>query len=151
MAAAARKRAWDKEHCENPEVKKRKVQASMARSKRLETEDKDTIGGRTRQIRHLVRETFRRLGLVKRSKTFDLLCATPQQVNQTLGPKPHSGAHIDHVCPLSQAKNEAEMLRLWHYSNLQWLTQADNLSKGDKKTPRGEELCKSLLGREWID
>lgn len=41
--------------------------------------------------------------------------------------------HIDHINPLSSAKNEKEILELNHYTNLQPLLAIDNLKKGVKK------------------
>lgn len=38
--------------------------------------------------------------------------------------------HVDHIVPLATAKTENEILALFHYSNLQMLTPADNLKKG---------------------
>ena len=40
--------------------------------------------------------------------------------------------HIDHITPLSSAKDEEAMTKLCHYSNLQPLWWRDNLSKGAK-------------------
>jgi len=40
--------------------------------------------------------------------------------------------HIDHIYPLSKAKDEKHLKELCHYSNLQPLWAEDNMSKGDK-------------------
>jgi hypothetical protein len=42
------------------------------------------------------------------------------------------GWHLDHIKPLSSAKNIEEMESLCHYTNLQPLWWRDNLSKSDK-------------------
>jgi hypothetical protein len=43
-----------------------------------------------------------------------------------------SGWHIDHIVPLSSAKNEQEIIKLCHYTNLQPLWWYDNIKKGNK-------------------
>ena len=48
--------------------------------------------------------------------------------------KNHSvkGWHVDHIKPLSSAKNYEDFKKLCHYTNLQPLWAKDNLIKGDK-------------------
>jgi hypothetical protein len=40
--------------------------------------------------------------------------------------------HIDHIIPCTSAKTEEELIKLFHYTNLQPLWAFDNLSKGKK-------------------
>lgn len=40
--------------------------------------------------------------------------------------------HIDHIIPLASAKTKEELIKLNHYTNLQYLYASDNLKKNDK-------------------
>ena len=40
--------------------------------------------------------------------------------------------HIDHIVPLSSAKDEQSLFELWHYTNLRPLSAIENLKKGKK-------------------
>lgn len=52
--------------------------------------------------------------------------------------------HIDHIIPLSYAKNEDEVLKLCNYKNLQPMWVLDNLSKHNKIVLNKSELKKLL-------
>lgn len=40
--------------------------------------------------------------------------------------------HIDHIIPCASAKTEEELIKLQHYTNLQYLLPKDNMTKRDK-------------------
>jgi hypothetical protein len=44
----------------------------------------------------------------------------------------HSGWHIDHIIPLSNAKTKEDVIKLCYYTNLQPLWCEENYKKGDK-------------------
>jgi hypothetical protein len=101
--------------------------------------------------RSLIWHSLARGGYTKKSKTATILGCTYDQFMVHLGPKPCDNPVLDHVCPMAQARTEDEAIRLNHYSNFQWLTPEDNLSKSAKQTDEGLFLCRLLLGRDWID
>jgi hypothetical protein len=80
--------------------------------------------------------------ITKNNKTFEIVGCTPQQLKEHIKSQfkddmswenyGYYGWHIDHIIPLSSAKNEDELYKLCHYTNLQPLWASDNLSKGDK-------------------
>jgi hypothetical protein len=101
-------------------------------------------------LRWIIRGTLKHGGYTKRSKTTQILGADFETVQKHLGTTPEYEHHIDHICPIAQAQNEEEVLKLCHYTNLRYLPAEENLQKSDKKTPEGEEMCRKLLNREWI-
>ena len=78
----------------------------------------------------------------KKCKTFEIVGCTPQELKNYLETKfsdgmnwdNHSvnGWHIDHIIPLSSAKDEYEIYKLCHYTNLQPLWCFENLNKSNK-------------------
>ena len=94
------------------------------------------------QVRNLIRGSFSRKGSEKKKKTEELLgCTLDYFANHLLETyfenygKEWDGleeVHIDHIIPLAVAKNEEEIIKLCHYSNLQLLTAKDNLEKKDR-------------------
>lgn len=103
----------------------------------------------------------RRLGLVlqlrgvlKMGKTSDIVgCSYEELLAHLSGGEIFDSSlfHVDHICPLAQARTSEEIRKLMHYTNLQLLTASENCAKLDRRTPAGERLCKELLGREWIE
>lgn len=76
----------------------------------------------------------------KNARTFKLIGCAPSELRDHLQKqfklgmnwKNHGEWHIDHIKPLSSAKSEEEMNKLFHYSNLQPLWALENLKKRDK-------------------
>ena len=85
----------------------------------------------------------------KSSRTHELLGASYEEAVNHLGPKPEGRYDLDHICPCAQAKTEEGLIKLQYYTNLQWMEHIENIRKSYYWTPEGEELCKTLLGREW--
>lgn len=79
-------------------------------------------------------------GYKKTSKTHELLGASFEVVKKHIEKQFIEGMnwdnygvwYIDHKIPLSSAKNEEELINLFHYINLQPLWALDNLKKGAK-------------------
>jgi hypothetical protein len=76
----------------------------------------------------------------KSDKTFDIVGCSPKFLKEHLESQVLEGMtwdnrsewHIDHIIPLSSAKNDEEVYKLCHYSNLQPLWAEDNLKKSNK-------------------
>jgi hypothetical protein len=80
--------------------------------------------------------------LRKSNKTFEYLGCNPKELKTYIENKFRPGMtwdnwgingwHIDHIIPLSLAKDEDQIKKLFHYTNLQPLWAKDNLSKSNK-------------------
>jgi hypothetical protein len=79
----------------------------------------------------------------KNDKTFNIVGCTPEFLKEHLECKfinnmswdNYGEWHIDHIIPLSSSKTKEELIKLFHYTNLQPLWAFDNMSKGNKKPP----------------
>ena len=91
-------------------------------------------------IRSLVKSAIKRKGYKKNSKTFDILGCDYETFKAYFESlfKPgmtwenHGEWHIDHIYPVSKAKDEQHLLQLNHYTNLQPLWADENWAKGTK-------------------
>ncbi len=92
------------------------------------------------RVRRRMRNFLIRNNISKTNKTFDLIGCSPEFLKEHLEKQFLDGMswdnrdkwHIDHIIPLSSAKNEEEVYKLCHYTNLQPLWAEDNMLKGDK-------------------
>ena len=91
-------------------------------------------------IRSLIRKSINRKGYTKKSRTYELLGCTYEEFKKHIERQFTKGMnwgnygkwHLDHIYPVSKAKNEEELLRLNHYTNFQPLWAEENISKGNK-------------------
>jgi hypothetical protein len=77
---------------------------------------------------------------IKTNNTFYIVGCTPEELKEHIEKQftngmswenhNHSGWHIDHIIPLSSAKNDEDVIRLCHYTNLQPLWCEENYKKG---------------------
>ena len=94
-------------------------------------------------ISSLIRLSIRKQGYTKQSKTFEILGCSYEDFKQHLERQFTKGMtwdnqgewHLDHIYPVSVAKDEAELIKLNHYTNFQPMWAAENISKGNKIIP----------------
>ena len=106
----------------------------------LKRRNTDPVFKLTDNIRRRLNFFLKKEKLTKKNKTFDLVGCTPEflkehlqsQFKDGMGWDNYGSWHIDHIIPLSVAKDEKEIYRLCHYTNLQPLWAIENLSKGNK-------------------
>jgi len=94
------------------------------------------------KLKMLYRSKINKILGSKKEKTFDLIGCSPLQlkehhekqfwVGMTWEKHELFGWHIDHIIPISSAKNDEELKKLCHYTNLQPLWALDNIRKRDK-------------------
>ena len=100
----------------------------------------DSLFKLTNNTRTLIKQSFRRNGYSKNSKTFQILGCTFEEFKKHLENKFTEGMnwnnigewHLDHIYPVSLAKDEEELIKLNHYTNFQPLWAIDNIIKGNK-------------------
>jgi len=87
-----------------------------------------------------IQQSLKRNGYTKNSKTNQILGCSFEEFKQYLQIQFTKGMtwenfgewHLDHIYPVSLAKNEEELIRLNHYTNFQPLWAKDNLQKSNK-------------------
>lgn len=80
------------------------------------------------------------VGAIKRSATFDMLGYTPAQLKVHIERQflpgmswaNRSAWEVDHITPISKAKNEADVIALNQLSNLRPMWAIDNNRKGNR-------------------
>jgi hypothetical protein len=91
-------------------------------------------------LRNRIGQAITKSGYSKKSKTHEILGADFATVKSHLEATwlanygtPYNGEScaIDHIVPCAWATTEEELVKLQHYTNLQYLTPEDNLKKSD--------------------
>lgn len=94
----------------------------------------------TCSLRSRLRDVLK--GKNKSQKTMDILGCSKEELREHLEAQFTKGMswdnygkygwHIDHIIPLSSAKTEEELIKLFHYTNTQPLWSDENLKKSNK-------------------
>jgi hypothetical protein len=93
-------------------------------------------------IRSRMAQYLKQKNITKRNKTYDIVGIDINGLKKHIEEQFENGMtwenygmygwHIDHKIPLCSAANENELLKLFHYTNLQPLWAEDNLKKNGK-------------------
>jgi len=94
----------------------------------------------TCSIRSRIYLSIKKSNYTKRSKTYQILgCSFEEfknhlekQFTEGMSWQNHGEWHLDHIYPVSKAKDEEHLIKLNHYTNFQPLWAEDNLKKGNK-------------------
>jgi hypothetical protein len=106
-------------------------------------------------VRRRISRAFVQKGFTKRSKTFEIVGCSFEELKLHIEKQFVEGMswdnrskwHIDHMVPLSVAMSEDELVKLGHYSNLRPLSVKDNFEKSDSMLEEFIPLRIALLGR----
>jgi hypothetical protein len=134
------KRKWyQQDKLKNPRKNNAKNSARQSRrnSQRLK---EDPLFAMKLRLRKATSKAFYRAGYTKRSKTTEMLGCSWEEAKSHIESGFTDGMnwdnrskwHIDHIIPLASAKNEDELKKLCHYTNLQPLWGRDNIIKSNK-------------------
>lgn len=102
----------------------------------------DPIRALKEKIRHIIKNSFKRVDYSKNERTENILGCKyeyfikhiEKQFKDGMSWDNHGEWHFDHIIPISSAKTEEEVMNLNHYTNFQPLWAFDNLKKGKKLT-----------------
>lgn len=93
-------------------------------------------------VRSRIYDFLKVRNLNKNNKTFEIIGCTPNELKNHIEKKfmdgmnwdnyGYYGWHVDHIIPLDSAKNEFDIYKLCHYTNLQPLWWEINLKKGNR-------------------
>ena len=128
-----------KERMENDPIYKSKIRLRH-RNRDKERMENDPIYNFKVRLRKRIRESIKRRGYTKKSKTYDILgidfmgfrSHIENLFLEGMTWDNHGEWHYDHIIPLCSATTYEEVIKLNHYTNFQPLWAEDNLKKGSK-------------------
>ena len=139
ILARRKKYRAENKHKFYPLYKKQNILNREYRRKYFHTRMKtDPLFRLSVNIRSLIYHSLKKRGYTKKSKTFALVGLSCDELRthlETTWLKNYGSTykgeavHIDHIIPCVSAKTEEELLKLQHWTNLQYLTPCDNLVK----------------------
>jgi hypothetical protein len=141
---------WKKE---NPD--KHKEYKKRNKKKRLLIDSKYRLKN---NIASLIRDTFKKKGYKKNTQTFNILGIDYDGFMKHIEAQFTNGMNwenireweIDHIIPISIARNEEDIIKLNHHSNLRPLWVKENREKSDKILEEYKGLLYKLLGDDFV-
>ena len=121
-------------------IKKINKQRKKYSKNRRETDPLFKLNG---NIKNRILKSIKNNSYTKKSKTFEILGCTYEEFKHYLERQFTAGMswenqgewHLDHIYPVSLAKDEEELIKLNHYTNFQPLWALENIIKGNKVVP----------------
>jgi hypothetical protein len=137
---------------ENPD--KHKEHKKTNKKKRLTIDSEFRLKN---NIASLIRDSFKRKGYKKNTKTFNILGIDYQgffnhiekQFTNNMNWGNIKEWEIDHIIPISIARNVDEIIKLNHHTNLRPLWKTENRRKSDKILEEHKWLMYKLLGDNY--
>ena len=109
-------------------------------AQRKERTELDKVYAIKERVRCLIKQSLRKMNYTKKSKTFEILGCTPEEFKKhiekqflkAMSWENRHDWHLDHIVPISLAKNEQEVIKLNHFTNFRPMWATDNISKSNK-------------------
>ena len=131
---------YRKEYYENNKEKIKEYRKGYLKEYTKQRKKTDTLFKLRCTIRSLICTSIKKQGYTKQSKTCKILGCTYEEFKIHLENQFTDGMtwenqgewHLDHIYPVSLAKDEEELIKLNHYTNFQPLWAEDNRKKSNK-------------------
>lgn len=132
---------WKINNAEKVNISNKKWRENKLKDYRKNKKENDLLCTLTHRVRSRIKSFMKTNKITKQNRTFDIVGCTPKSLKEHIEKQFIKGMswelmgkhiHIDHIIPLSSAKTEEEIYKLFHYTNLQPLWAEDNLKKSNK-------------------